>query len=196
MKKNKEILTRYESAFGKPAEIVCRRCFGRWAGTSDYSIKIGDSLLSVGNSTAGQDYLNQHIIDIVEVFEIFAKRKAEILEKIKSLQPFDDALADKMGLQKYDVLDVNFAKSGQFIGWFYVTLKVGDKIINHMTTGLDYKIRQYLKENKEFSLEGKKYYTAGGLADSMVDFVFHGTGFSTKSKMYTLDDYFKFKRIK
>ena len=188
MRENREILTRYESAFGKPATLVKTRCFGKWAGSTDYQIRIGDSLLGVGNSTAGQDYLNQHIVDIVEVFEIFAKRKAEILEKIKSLQPFDDALADKMGLQKYDVLDVNFAKSGQFIGWFYVTLRVGDKIINHITTGLDYKIRQYLKENEEFSLEGKKYYTAGGLADSMVDFVFHGSGFSTKSKMYTLED--------
>ena len=188
MKKNKVILTRYESAFGKPAEIVCRRCFGRWAGTTDYSIKIGDSLLSVGNSSAGQEYLNKHIEEVVQVFEKFAECKPEILQKIKSLQPFDDALAEKMGLQKYEVLNVDFAKSGDFIGWFFVTIKVGDKIINHMTTGLDYKIRQYLKENKEFSLEGKKYYTAGGLADSMVDFVFHGSGFSTKSKMYTLED--------
>jgi hypothetical protein len=188
MRENKEILARYESAFGKPATLVKTRCFGKWAGSTDYQIRIGDSLLGVGNSSAGQDYLNRHIVEIVEVFETFSKRKAEIVEKIKSLQPFDDALAEKMGLQKYEVLDVNFAKSGQFIGWFYVTIKVGDKIIKHMTTGLDYKIRQYLEENKEFSLEGKKYYTAGGLADSMVDFVFHGTGFSTKSKMYTLED--------
>lgn len=188
MRENREILTRYESAFGKPAELIRRGCFGKWAGTTDYSVKIGDSLLSIGNSSAGQKYLNQHIMDIIDVFEKFIERKAEILQKIKSLQPFDDALADKMGLQKYDILDVNFAKSGQFIGWFYVTLKVGDKIINHITTGLDYKIRQYLKENEEFSLEGKKYYTAGGLADSMVDFVFHGSGFSTKSKMYTVED--------
>ena len=188
MKKNKEILTRYESAFGKPAEIVRRSCFGKWAGTTDYSIKIGDSLLSVGNSSAGQDYLNKHIEEVIQVFEKFTEQKPEILQKIKSLQPFDDALAEKMGLQKYEVMDVNFAKSGQFIGWFYVTIKVGDKIINHMTTGLDYKIRQYLKENKEFSLEGKKYYTAGGLADSMVDFVFHGSGFSTRSGMYTLNN--------
>lgn len=188
MKKNKEILIRYESAFGKPVEIVGHRCFGKWAGTTDYSIKIGDSLLSIGNSSAGQDYLNQHIIDIIEIFEKFAEKKSDILQKIKSLQPFDDALAEKMGLQKYEVLDINFAKSGDFIGWFYVTLKVGDKIINHMTTGLDYQIRQYITENKEFSLEGKKYYTAGGLADSMVDFVFHGSGFSTRSGMYTLNN--------
>lgn len=188
MRENREILARYESAFGKPAEIVRRPCFGKWAGTTDYSVKIGDSLLSIGNSSFGQDYLNKHIEDIIKTFEMFYERKAEIIEKIKSLQPFDDALAEKMGLQKYEILDIDFARSGMFVGWFYIKLKIGAAVVNHMTTGLDYKIRQYLKENREFSLEGKKYYTAGGLADSMVDFVFHGSGFSTKSKMYTVED--------
>jgi hypothetical protein len=187
MRENREILARYESAFGKPATLVKTRCFGKWAGTTDYSVKIGDSTLSIGNSSAGQDYLNKEIVKIIETFEMFAERKAEIIEKIKSLQPFDDALADKMGLQKYEILDVDFARSGMFIGWFYIKLKIGDAVVNHMTTGFDYWIRQYLRENKEFSLEGKKYYTAGGLADSMVDFVFHGSGFSTKSKMYTVE---------
>ena len=188
MRENREILARYESAFGKPAELIRRGCFGKWAGTIDYSVKIGDSLLSIGNSSAGQDYLNKEIVKIIETFESFTEHKAEILQKIKSLQPFDDALAEKMGLQKYEILDIDFARSGMFIGWFYIKLKIGDAVVNHITTGFDLKIRQYLKENKEFSLEGKKYYTAGGLADSMVDFVFHGSGFSTKSKMYTVED--------
>lgn len=187
MRENREILARYETAFGKAAALVKTRCFGKWAGTTDYSIKIGDSTLSIGNSSAGQDYLNKEIVKIIETFESFTERKVEILQKIKSLQPFDDALAEKMGLQKYEILDVDFARSGMFIGWFYIKLKIGDAVVNHMTTGFDLKIRQYLKENKEFSLEGKKYYTAGGLADSMVDFVFHGSGFSTKSKMYTVE---------
>ena len=188
MRENREILARYESAFGKPATLIKSSCYEKWAGTTDYSVKIGDSTLFIGNSSAGQKYLNQHIIDMIEMFEMFIERKAEILQKIKNLQPFDDALAEKMGLQKYEILDINFARSGMFIGWFYIKLKIGDAVVNHMTTGFDLKIRQYLKENKEFSLEGKKYYTAGGLADSMVDFVFHGSGFSTKSKMYTVED--------
>lgn len=188
MRENREILARYESAFGKPAELIRRGCFGKWAGTTDYSVKIGDSLLSIGNSSAGQDYLNQHIEDIIKTFEMFNERKAEIIEKIKNLQPFDDALAEKMGLQKYEVLDIDFVRSGEWIGWFYITLKIGDAIIQHTTTGFDYRIRQFLKENREFSLEGKKYYTAGGLADSMVDFVFHGSGFSTRSGIYTLNN--------
>lgn len=188
MRENREILARYESAFGKPAELIRRGCFGKWAGTIDYSVKIGDSLLSIGNSSAGQKYLNQHIMDIIDVFEKFIERKADILQKIKNLQAFDDNLADKMGLQKYEILDVDFTRSGMFVGWFYIKLKIGDAVVNHTTTGFDLKIRQYLKENKEFSLEGKKYYTAGGLADSMVDFIFHGSGFSTKSKMYTVED--------
>lgn len=188
MRENREILARYESAFGKPAELIKSSCYGKWAGKIDYSIKIGDSTLFIGNSSAGQKYLNQHIVDMIEVFEMFIERKAEILQKIKNLQAFDDNLAEKMGLQKYDILNIDFVRSGEWIGWFYITLKIGDTIVHHTTTGFDLKIRQYLKENKEFSLEGKKYYTAGGLADSMVDFVFHGSGFSTKSKMYTLED--------
>jgi hypothetical protein len=187
MRENREILARYESAFGKPATLIKSSCYGKWAGTIDYSIKIGDSTLFIGNSSAGQKYLNQHIVDMIEVFEKFIERKAEILQKIKSLQPFDDALAEKMGLQKYDILDVDFARSGMFIGWFYIKLKIGDAVVNHMTTGFDYGIRQYLRENREFSLKGKKYYTAGSIADSAVDFVFHGSGFSTKSKMYTVE---------
>lgn len=188
MKENREILKRYESAFGKPAEIVRSRCFGKWAGTIDYSVKIGDSDLTIGNSSSGQEFLNKRIGYIIETYEKFTEQKADILQKIESLKPFDDALADKMGLQKYEVLDVDFVRSGNYIGWFYITLNVGDKIIKHLETGFDVKIRQYLGENREFSLEGKNYYTAGGLPDSAVDFVFHGTGFSTKSKMYTLED--------
>jgi hypothetical protein len=57
MKENREILKRYESAFGKPAEIKKTHCFGKWASLIDYSVKIGDSDLTIGNSSSGQEFL-------------------------------------------------------------------------------------------------------------------------------------------
>jgi hypothetical protein len=185
MRENREILARYESAFGKPATLIKTRCFGKWAGTTDYSVKIGDSTLSIGNSSAGQEFLNKRIVNIIEAFEKFDECKADILQKIESLKLFDDALADKMGLQKYEILDVDFARSGSYIGWFYITLKIGDSVVRHLETGFDCAVRRVVK-NREFATGKKEYYTAGGLADSMVDFVFLGTGFSTKTGMYTL----------
>lgn len=185
MKINKEILERYESAFGAPVELVKSRCFGKWAGTTDYSLKIGNSILSIGNSSAGQDYLNKEVYRMINVFETFRNRKSEVLEKIESLRATDDELADKMGLQKYTVQDVDYVKSGQFIGWFYVTLDVGGHTVKHLETGLDLMIRRFLTENREFTKK-ESYHTAGGLADSMVDFVFYCSGFCSKSSMYTV----------
>lgn len=186
MKKNKEILDRFAALFGVDSvEIVRSPCFGKWRGTTDYSLKIGDSLLSIGNSSAGQKFLDDRLAKMLGVYENFIAKKSEILEKIEILRAADNKIAAEMNLKQYRIIDLDFAKSGNLIGWFYISLDVSGTVFNLVETGLNYEIREFLKKNREFSTS-EKYYTAGGLHDSQVNFIFRGVGFSTIVKMYTL----------
>ena len=174
---NREILERYNKVFGVDnAEIIKTACGGKWSGSYDYSVRLGDSSYTIGNSSSGQKYLNDRLTGSIELYESFDKH--DLLERLRETQSKDNQRAAEMGVNQYDILDVDFNKQGAYIGWFYVRLRVNGKEFNHLETGLHLSIVNYIKFGTGLKYS-EKYYTAGGLSDSMVDYVFCGVGFST-----------------
>lgn len=175
------MLERYKKAFNADTvEFVSSSCFGKWANTVDYSLKINGDSYSLGNSSCGgKKYAEQKMKDDIEMYEKFIEKKPDLLNLLNEIKKQDDVIAERMGLSKYEILDVDFLKSGLYIGWFVVRLRANGREFNHLETGLYLRIVDYLKKNKEFT--GKEeYHTAGGLKDFMVDYVFLGTGFSSE----------------
>lgn len=176
---NREILERYNKVFGVDnAELEKSSCFGKWSGTYDLSVRLGNSSYTLGNSSSGQKYLNERLIKTVELFEMFNLKKNDLLNALKAIQESDNEMSKGMGLNQYEIVDVDFKKQGSYIGWFYIRLKVNGVEFNHLETGLHLKITKFIEDGTPFE-KREKYYTAGGLSDAMVDYVFHGVGFSS-----------------
>lgn len=100
----------------------------------------------------------------------------------------DNAIAAQKGLKPYTLLNVEFndgadSQSSGYMGWYYVTLAVDGKICSHIETGLNYDIADG-KVSAEPTRE--KYFAAGALKDSEVDYVFNNVGFSSASGLYSL----------
>ncbi len=92
------------------------------------------------------------------------------------------------GLKPYSVLNVEFnngadKENGEYMGWYYLTIVIDDKIHTHIETGLNHDIAHgKVSEIPERS----NYFTAGGLKDADVDYVFNNVGFSSSSDLYSL----------
>ena len=69
------------------------------------------------------------------------------------------------------------------MGWYYVTLAVGNEIHPHMETGLHHAI---LDGKVSGTLTRENYFVAGALKESDVDYVFNNVGFSSTSSSYSL----------
>ena len=100
----------------------------------------------------------------------------------------DNAIAAQKGLKPYTLLNVEFndgadGQSSGYMGWYYVTLAVDGNICSHIETGLNYDIADG-KVSAEPTRE--KYFAAGALKDSEVDYVFNNVGFSSASGLYAL----------
>ena len=100
----------------------------------------------------------------------------------------DNAIAAQKGLKPYTLLNVEFndgadSQSSGYMGWYYVTLAVDGNICSHIETGLNYDIADG-KVSAEPTRE--KYFAAGALKDSEVDYVFNNVGFSSTSGLYAL----------
>lgn len=74
-------------------------------------------------------------------------------------------------------------KDSGYIGWYYVTLAVDGKIHAHLESGLNYEI-SFGKAGE--SPTNEKYYVAGALKETGVDYVFNNVGYSSTSSLYTL----------
>jgi hypothetical protein len=160
-----------------------RCCTGKWKGTRDYSILFDNGeQLFIGNSIS--DKFERFVDETYEMYNPLTVREAKdyALEQLKKRAPQDNAIAEKLGFAPHEVLSVELitTDAGGYLGWYYIRLKVGDEIISHLETGLYYDIK-----GKKFSEKVKEnYYTAGGLKDDEVDYIFNGVGFSTKSPIY------------
>lgn len=175
-------------------KIVTSPCGGKWHGTSDISIEF-DNGKSLGISNrmtkeAKKVSVQNEIIDkkLVqynpEIVELSKKTAFEILKKREAA---DNAVAEAKGLKPYTLLNVEFAEDGDgaggYMGWYFATLAVDDKIFGYLETGLNYEVASG-KANETHTRE--KYFVAGGLADSEADFVFNNVGHSSKIDMYTI----------
>jgi len=171
------------SVFGAKDGIrTFRKCTGKWKGTVDYAIAFDNGeRLFVGNSGGGKKF--ETMVD--ECYEKYnpltvAERKNFALEKLRKRAVQDNEIAEKMRLSPYEVVSVEIGTKGDYIGWYYVTLKVGGSVFTHLESGLCYDIERMMFTGTV----RQNYFTAGGLKDIEVDYVFNGVGFSSKSILY------------
>ena len=120
--------------------------------------------------------------------EIVSAAKEAALASLMEREAKDNAIAAQKGLKPYTLLNVEFndgadGQSSGYMGWYYVTLAVDGNICSHIETGLNYDIADG-KVSAEPTRE--KYFAAGALKDSEVDYVFNNVGFSSASGLYAL----------
>ena len=183
-------------AFGGTAgRIETSPCTGKWRGTSDISIRfdngaslfLGNRLTPKAKTAAVQrELVNATLLRYNP--EIVSAAKEAALASLMEREAKDNAIAAQKGLKPYTLLNVEFndgadSQSSGYMGWYYVTLAVNGNICSHIETGLNYDIADG-KVSAEPTRE--KYFAAGALKDSGVDYVFNNVGFSSTSGLYAL----------
>ena len=183
-------------AFGGTAgRIETSPCTGKWRGTSDISIRfdngaslfLGNRLTPKAKTAAVQrELVNATLLRYNP--EIVSAAKEAALASLMEREAKDNAIAAQKGLKPYTLLNVEFndgadSQSSGYMGWYYVTLAVDGNICSHIETGLNYDIADG-KVSAEPTRE--KYFAAGALKDSEVDYVFNNVGFSSASGLYAL----------
>ena len=183
-------------AFGGTAgRIETSPCTGKWRGTSDISIRfdngaslfLGNRLTPKAKTAAVQrELVNDTLLRYNP--EIVSATKEAALAFLMEREAKDNAIAAQKGLKPYTLLNVEFndgadGQSSGYMGWYYVTLAVDGNICSHIETGLNYDIADG-KVSAEPTRE--KYFAAGALKDSEVDYVFNNVGFSSASGLYAL----------
>ena len=183
-------------AFGGTAgRIETSPCTGKWRGTSDISIRFDNGAsLFLGNrltpkaktAAVQQELVNDTLLRYNP--EIVSATKEAALASLMEREAKDNAIAAQKGLKPYTLLNVEFndgadSQSSGYMGWYYVTLAVDGNICSHIETGLNYDIADG-KVSAEPTRE--KYFAAGALKDSEVDYVFNNVGFSSASGLYAL----------
>lgn len=162
-------------------EKVGSSCYGKWAGTSDYSVKFDNGYqFYISN---GMKYFDKELEDKVNIYEGFYSRRNDIVSILREMEIEDNKVAAEKGLKSYHVVDVDFIrKSDHFQGWFYAVIEVDGERTTIQETGLHCSIRNYCRDgNKNHLLSemSSKYFVAGGVEKP--DFVFHNVGFSIGS---------------
>ena len=183
-------------AFGGTAgRIETSPCTGKWRGTSDISIRfdngaslfLGNRLTPKAKTAAVQrELVNDTLLRYNP--EIVSATKEAALASLMEREAKDNAIAAQKGLKPYTLLNVEFndgadSQSSGYMGWYYVTLAVDGNICSHIETGLNYDIADG-KVSADPTRE--KYFAAGALKDSEVDYVFNNVGFSSTSGLYAL----------
>ena len=180
---------------GTSGRIETSPCTGKWRGTSDISIRfdngaslfLGNRLTPKAKTAAVQrELVNDTLLRYNP--EIVSATKEAALASLMEREAKDNAIAAQKGLKPYTLLNVEFndgadGQSSGYMGWYYVTLAVDGNICSHIETGLNYDIADG-KVSAEPTRE--KYFAAGALKDSEVDYVFNNVGFSSTSGLYAL----------
>ncbi len=207
-KKAAEIAAKYESlpmrekigiiaqAFGYlSGHIETSPCSGKWRGTSDIYIRFDNgATLGIGNDStpkAKTAKVQNELINAVLMRynpEIVAAAKETALAALRVREARDNEIAAQKGLKPYTLLNVELyddagAENGGYRGWYYVTLAVDGKLHAHLETGLNHEIA--FGKVGEIPVR-ESYFTASGLKEADVDYVFNNVGFSSTSGMYSL----------
>ncbi len=90
-------------------------------------------------------------------------------------------MAERLGLKPYTFLNVELydesdARTGAYLGWYIVTLAVGDYIFGFLETGLCHDIARGVLSER---VSRPEYFVAGSIPDKEVDFVFNNVGHLT-----------------
>ena len=183
-------------AFGcKTGEIRTSPCTGKCRGTSDMSIHFDNGAsLFIGNHLTPKaktvkvqtECVNSALVHFNP--EIVQATKEAALPVLLQREAKDNEIAAQKGLKPYSLLNVEFndgadEQSGDYIGWYYVTLAVDGKICTHLETGLSHDIADGKVSDTPTRAD---YFTAGALKETDVDYVFNNVGFSSASTLYAL----------
>lgn len=188
MKEKVELIAQ---TFGrKTGKIGTSPCSGKWRGTSDIFIEFdnGESL-PIGNAQtkkAKTKKMQSQCVDstFIQYNPDFVKYvKTAALPALLQWEEKDNAVAAEKGLKPYTLLNIEFNTTGDYKGWYYVTLEIDGKIIAHITTNLSFSIKG---GGRYPSTYRPGYFVAGALREEEVDYVFHNTGFSSTSALYKL----------
>ena len=129
--------------------------------------------------------LDESVDRLISKYE-FAKSK-DALKMLKKIEKLDNHYASYLGYREYEIIKVNYIGDYVDLG---VTIRFKDngETRNVIETSLSQGLRS--KESLEDYIKWyrKTYFTAGGLKDSDVDFLFHGVGHSSKQDLYTYDN--------
>ncbi len=183
-----EMMNRLAKCFGaESGEKVGSSCSGKWAGTTDYSVKFNNGVkMFISN---GMKHFDNILAERVAAYENFGLNKDVVIDKLRTLEATDNEKAAEMGMKQYHIKDIRCTQSGDYMGWFYGVIEVDGKETTISETGLHYAIfNSFAKDSveplKEYidEVNEKNYFVAGGLKEA--DFVFHGVGFDTQSPMY------------
>lgn len=207
-KKAVEIAKRYETlpvsekigmiaqTFGcTSGKIETSPCRGKWRGTSDVSIRFDSGAsLFIGNVPTMQARtakVRNRLVNSAFLRynpEIVAAAKETALAALRAREVHDNAIAAQKGLKPYTLLNVEIHDGaddgyGGYMGWYYVTLAVDGTIHAHLETGLNFDIAQgQVSETPSRD----RYFTAGALKETEIDYVFDNVGFSSASTLYSL----------
>ena len=176
-------------------KIETSPCTGKWRGTSDIFIRLDNGTsLPIGNRRTPQaktaKIQNEFINSALARYnpKIIKATKEAAIDALRQREIKDNEIAAQKGLKPYTLLNVEFndgtdEKSSGHMGWYYVTLAVGNEIHPHMETGLHHAI---LDGKVSGTLTRENYFVAGALKESDVDYVFNNVGFSSTSSLYSL----------
>ena len=178
----------------KTGEIRTSPCTGKWRGTSDMFIRFDNGeTLCIGNRLTPDAQKAEVRMECVNGMlarynpEIVQVTKETALPSLLRRETKDNEIAAQKGLKPYTLLNVEFndrgdEQAGIYMGWYYVTLAVDGRICTHMETGLYHAIADGKVSDTPTRAD---YFTAGGLKEPDVDYVFNNVGFSSTSALYT-----------
>lgn len=134
----------------------------------------------LGFDTYAKDF-NEAAEKLIKAHIFATSEKA--LSMLKVMQERDNMYGDYLQKREYDVVCVYMTKD--FIR-FGVTIKFRDngEFRNVMESGLAYALTSE-ERLEDYVNHYPRYFTAGGLKDKEVDFLFHGVGHSSTSDMYS-----------
>ena len=170
--------------FGANSGIITKSaCRGKYAGTYDYSVAFDNGVEYF--VTNGFKYFEEVLDNMIKLYSAFPNKKDKVINYYKECSKVDNEHANFLGLETYEVVDVEFIKNGHLLGWFYIPLKLSNgTIVNFLESGLNANIRHLIEDEDDKVYMRKHYFVAGGLEDKEVDFIFDCVGHSSTSKMY------------
>jgi hypothetical protein len=169
----------------KTASVQTELGTGKWRGTSSICLTLDNgSSLCIGmyrTPVAKKPAAISAAVNNTLAWynpEILKEIKARATAALRLKESIDNAIAEQKGLKPYKFLCVEICDGTNpqldgHLGWYYVTIAVGGKIIGVIETGMNYDIT-----NGKVSAQSNRprYFVAGGLEDEDVDFVFNGVG--------------------
>lgn len=184
------------STFGcKTASLGTSPCTGKWRGSSDIYLTF-DGRVSMGIANYRTPQAKTAMVQNECIHNTLARYNPEIVRELKAAatpallkrEAQDNEVAMRRGLKPYTFLNVELCdafreEASNYLGWYCVTLAIDRKIIGFIETGLCHDIeRGTVSEHNS----RKEYFTAGGLRDESVDFIFNNVGFSSTIRMYQM----------